>query len=70
MPLVYGHQALIKATRSSAYLATSPEVRNANGAYFNAKAIATPSPDAVLDERTRNTIWEACETHRDRLSAS
>jgi NAD(P)-dependent dehydrogenase (short-subunit alcohol dehydrogenase family) len=70
MPVVYGHKALLKATRSSIHLATSPEVRNTNGTYFNTKAVPTPWPDAVLDERTRNTIWELCETHRGRLSAS
>lgn len=68
MPLVYGHKALLKATRSSVYLASSPEVRNTNGTYFNTKATPTPWPDAVLDERTRTTIWELCATHRDRLT--
>ena len=70
MPLVYGHRALLKATRSSVYLASSPDVRDTSGAYFNTRAIPTPWPDAVLDEYTRNTIWELCETHRDRLAAS
>lgn len=28
----------------------------------------TSWPDAVLDETTRNTIWELCETHRDCLT--
>jgi len=37
-----------------------------HGTYFNSKATPTPWPSAVLDETTRNTIWELCETHRDR----
>lgn len=68
MPVVYGHRALLKATRSSVYLASSPEVRETSGTYFNSKVTPTPWPDAVLDETTRNTIWELCETHRDRLT--
>lgn len=68
MPVVYGHRALLKATRSSVYLASSPEVRETSGTYFNSKVTPTPWPDAVLDETTRNAIWELCETHRDRLT--
>lgn len=68
MPVVYGHRALLRATRSSVYLASSPEVRDTSGTYFNSKATPTPWPEAILDETTRNTIWELCETHRDRLT--
>jgi NAD(P)-dependent dehydrogenase (short-subunit alcohol dehydrogenase family) len=70
MPVVYGHRALLKATRSSVYLASSPEVQETHGTYFNSKATPTPWPDAVLDETTRNTIWELCETHLDRLTTT
>ncbi|ADI07017.1 short-chain dehydrogenase/reductase SDR [Streptomyces bingchenggensis BCW-1] len=70
MPVVYGHRALLKATRSSVYLASSPEVQETHGTYFNSKATPTPWPSAVLDETTRNTIWELCETHRDRLTTT
>jgi NAD(P)-dependent dehydrogenase (short-subunit alcohol dehydrogenase family) len=70
MPVVYGRRALLRATRSSVYLASSPEVRKTHGTYFNSKAAPTPWPDAVLDETTRNTIWEVCETHRDRLTTT
>lgn len=68
VPVVYGHRALLRATRSSVYLAASPEVRDTNGTYFNSKATSTPWPEAVLDETTRNAIWELCETQRDRLT--
>ncbi|WP_188132573.1 SDR family NAD(P)-dependent oxidoreductase [Streptomyces boluensis] len=68
MPVVYGHRALLKATRSSVYLASSPEVQDTSGTYFNSKATPTPWPEAVLDATTRNTIWELCETQRDRLT--
>jgi NAD(P)-dependent dehydrogenase (short-subunit alcohol dehydrogenase family) len=70
MPLVYGHRALLKATRSSVYLASSPEVQETNGTYFNSKAIPTPWPDAALDDTTRNAVWELCETYRDRPTAT
>ncbi|MFD5279082.1 SDR family NAD(P)-dependent oxidoreductase [Streptomyces rubrogriseus] len=66
MPVVYGRRALLRATRSSVYLASSPEERKTNGAYFNSKAKRTPWPDAVLDDTTRNTIWELCERQRNR----
>ncbi|KUL63783.1 SDR family NAD(P)-dependent oxidoreductase [Streptomyces sp. NRRL S-1521] len=68
MPLVYGHRALLKATRSSVYLAASPEVRDTSGTYFNSKAAPTPWPEAALDESNRHAIWELCETQRDRLT--
>lgn len=68
MPIVYGHRALLRATRSSVYLASGPGVEDAHGTYFNSKAIPTRWPDAVLDEITRNTIWELCETARDRIA--
>jgi NAD(P)-dependent dehydrogenase (short-subunit alcohol dehydrogenase family) len=70
MPVVYGHRALLKATRSSVYLASSPDVQEIHGTYFNSKATPSPWPDAVLDETTRNTIWEPCEAHRDRLTTT
>lgn len=70
MPVVYGHRALLKATRSSVYLASSPDVQETSGEYFNSKVTPTPWPEAVLDEGTRNTIWELCEAHRDRLTAA
>ncbi|MFH8442288.1 SDR family NAD(P)-dependent oxidoreductase [Streptomyces sp. NPDC018026] len=66
MPVVYGRRALLRATRSSVYLASSHEERKTNGAYFNSKGKRTPWPDAVLDDTTRNTIWELCERQRDR----
>ncbi len=66
MPVAYGHRALLRATRSSVYLASSPEERTTNGAYFNSKAKPAPWPDAVLDDTTRNAIWELCERQRDR----
>lgn len=68
MPIMYGHRALLKATRSSVYLASSPEVEETRGTYFNSKATPTPWPEAVLDQTTRDTIWDLCETQRDRLT--
>ncbi|MGY6653706.1 SDR family NAD(P)-dependent oxidoreductase [Amycolatopsis sp. TRM77291] len=69
MPVVYGRRALLKATRSSVHLASSADVRGISGTYFNSKVIPARWPDAVLDETTRNTIWDLCATHRDRVTA-
>ncbi|MET9994362.1 hypothetical protein ABZ061_33080 [Streptomyces mutabilis] len=43
MPVVYGHRAPLKATRSSVCLAASPEVPDTSGTYFNSKATACAS---------------------------
>ncbi|WP_280399203.1 SDR family NAD(P)-dependent oxidoreductase [Nocardia carnea] len=61
MPVLYGHRALIAATRSSVFLASSPAARTSHGSYFNSRAAVTPWPKAVLDETTRGTIWNLCE---------
>ncbi|WP_324188576.1 SDR family NAD(P)-dependent oxidoreductase [Nocardia flavorosea] len=68
MPIVYGHRALLRATRSSVYLASSPAAAGIHGAYLNAKAERAGWPDAVSDVTARNTIWELCAQHRDRLT--
>lgn len=44
MPVVYGHRALLKATRSSVYLASSPEVQETSGTYFNSKVTRLRGP--------------------------
>jgi NAD(P)-dependent dehydrogenase (short-subunit alcohol dehydrogenase family) len=44
MPVVYGHRALLKATRSSVYLASSPDVQEIHGTYFNSKATPSRGP--------------------------
>ncbi|WP_280418970.1 SDR family NAD(P)-dependent oxidoreductase [Nocardia carnea] len=69
MPIVYGHRALLRATRSSVYLASSPEVEDVHGRYFNSKARPAAWPDAVLDPTVRSAIWDLCETQRNRLAA-
>ncbi|WP_233621469.1 SDR family NAD(P)-dependent oxidoreductase [Amycolatopsis sp. WAC 04182] len=61
MPVLYGHRAVLKATKSSVHLASSPEVRDVTGAYFTSKAVRAPWPEAVLDETTRGEIWDLCE---------
>ncbi|MCD0443904.1 SDR family NAD(P)-dependent oxidoreductase [Glycomyces sp. A-F 0318] len=60
MPVLYGHRAVVKASRSSVHLAASPHVEGVHQTYFNTRSRATPWPDAVLDERTRDTIWALC----------
>lgn len=69
MPILYGRRALLRATRSSVYLASSPEVEDVHGTYFNSKAAPARWPVAVLDANTRRVIWELCEAQRDRLTA-
>jgi NAD(P)-dependent dehydrogenase (short-subunit alcohol dehydrogenase family) len=68
MPIIYGHRALLRATRSSVYLASSPEVEGIHGTYFSSKATPTQWPDAALDRTTQSIIWELCETQRERLT--
>ncbi|MFI1462977.1 SDR family NAD(P)-dependent oxidoreductase [Nocardia carnea] len=68
MPIFYGRRALVRATRSSVYLASSPEVEEVHGRYFNSKAAPARWPDAVLDKNTRRVVWELCEAQRDRLA--
>src|ERR1044071_4162477 len=51
MPLLYGQRALVKASRSSVYLASSPYVAGLHGAYVNSRCQRTPWPTAVLDRR-------------------
>ena len=61
MPVLYGHQAVVKASKSSIYLASSPQVQGVHGTYFNSRSQPTRWPDAVLDQHNRDTIWALCE---------
>jgi NAD(P)-dependent dehydrogenase (short-subunit alcohol dehydrogenase family) len=61
MPVLYGQRALVKASRSSVYLASSPGAADLHGTYVNSRCQRTPWPTAVLDQRNRDTIWTLCE---------
>ncbi|MFD0560575.1 short-subunit dehydrogenase [Stackebrandtia endophytica] len=61
MPVVYGHRAVVKASRSSIHLAADPRVAGVNRTYFNTRSRPTPWPEAVLDPANRDAIWALCE---------
>jgi hypothetical protein len=61
MPVLYGHRAVVKASRSSIYLASSPQAQGVHGTYVNSRCQRTPWPEAVLDQHNRDTIWALCE---------
>ena len=50
-----------KAARSSIYLASSPEVADINGVYFNTNSKKSRWPRDVLDDRKRLSLWETAE---------
>ena len=47
-----------KASRSSVFLASSPNVEDKTQLYFDKKVKQTPWPTAVLNIENRKTIWE------------
>lgn len=61
MPVLYGGRAVAEASRSSVHLAADSQVEGVNQTYFNARSRPVPWPEAVLDERARDTIWALCE---------
>lgn len=48
-----------KASRSSVYLASSAEVANVNGTYFDTNCKIIGWPQAVLDPAVRQAVWSA-----------
>ncbi|MFI6521818.1 SDR family NAD(P)-dependent oxidoreductase [Spirillospora sp. NPDC050679] len=50
-----------KASRSSVYLASSPEVEGVTGAYFDAKTRRADWPSGALDERGQGAVLALCE---------
>jgi hypothetical protein len=59
-PVVFGNRALLKATRSSVYLASSPDVEGITGTYFDTNGEVAEWPDAARDETNRTTVWNLC----------
>ncbi len=58
-----GGQSAAKASRSSVYLASSPEVESVNGTYFDTKSKIAAWPKAVLDPAVRHKLWMIVEQH-------
>ena len=56
-----GGKSAEKASRSSVYLATSPEVAGLSGKYFDTHCKMSPWPKPVLDPSTRQAIWALAE---------
>lgn len=56
-----GGKSAEKASRSSVYLATSPEVAGLSGKYFDTNSKMSPWPKPVLDPATRQAIWALAE---------
>jgi hypothetical protein len=46
-----------KASRSSVYLASSPDVAGVSGKYFDTHSKAANWPAPVLDQATRQRLW-------------
>ena len=61
MPVFYGHRAVVRASRSSIHLASSPQAQGMHGTYVNSRSEPTAWPDAVLDRHNRDTVWALCE---------
>ena len=56
-----GGQSAAKASRSSVYLATSAEVANISGQYFDTNCKMVAWPKAVTDQEIRQKIWTITE---------
>jgi NAD(P)-dependent dehydrogenase (short-subunit alcohol dehydrogenase family) len=57
-----GGAGAAKAARSSIFLASSPDVANVSGAYFDTESRQKPFPPRqVNDPAIRNAIWAVCE---------
>ncbi|MBF9130754.1 SDR family NAD(P)-dependent oxidoreductase [Plantactinospora sp. S1510] len=60
LPVFYGGRAVVDASRSSAHLASSPDLAGMHGTYVDSRSRPTPWPASVLDERNRAAVWEIC----------
>lgn len=56
-----GGKSAAKASRSSVYLASSPEVEGVTGKYYDTNSKLTAWPAPVLDARTRQQVWTIVE---------
>lgn len=63
-PRLLGGEAVAKASRSSMYLASSPEVEGVTGAYFDKHCRRAKWPASVLDQANQDAVWRLCERLR------
>ena len=56
-----GGKSAAKASRSSVYLASSPEVEGVTGKYFDTNCKEAAWSPAVMDAAIRQKIWETIE---------
>jgi NAD(P)-dependent dehydrogenase (short-subunit alcohol dehydrogenase family) len=56
-----GGKSAEKASRSSVYLATSPEMDGKSGLYFDKNVMLAAWPSAILDKNNRLRIWKTVE---------
>jgi hypothetical protein len=61
LPIVYGGEAVEKASRSSILLASDPALTGVSGAYFDTNGRPSRWPACALDERNRDAVWSLCE---------
>jgi NAD(P)-dependent dehydrogenase (short-subunit alcohol dehydrogenase family) len=56
-----GGKSAAKASRSSVYLASSPEVEGVSGKYFDTNSKAAEWSSAILDANLRTQLWSTME---------
>jgi NAD(P)-dependent dehydrogenase (short-subunit alcohol dehydrogenase family) len=56
-----GGKSAAKASRSSVYLASSPEVEGVSGKYFDTNSKAAEWSSAILDANLRTQLWSTVE---------
>ncbi|QYN33086.1 SDR family NAD(P)-dependent oxidoreductase [Pseudonocardia sp. DSM 110487] len=61
LPIVYGGDAVAKASRSSVRLASDPSLTGVSGTYFDTRGRPAPWPACARDERNRDVVWALCE---------
>ncbi len=61
MPVLFGHRAAVRASRSSVYLAAGPDAAELHGTYVSSGCRPLPWPAAVLDPRNRAAVTALCE---------
>ncbi|MBI5944598.1 MAG: SDR family oxidoreductase [Chloroflexi bacterium] len=57
-----GGKSATKASRSSVYLASSPEVEGVTGKYFDTNCKEAAWSPAVMDAKTRGDLWKIVES--------
>jgi NAD(P)-dependent dehydrogenase (short-subunit alcohol dehydrogenase family) len=61
LPILYGGDAVEKASRSSVLLASDPALTGVSGTYVGTGGRPATWPACALDERNREAVWALCE---------